>query len=110
MAAIASLALSVGKAVAGEKLVRAVSRAARAQPPTDSKGLVQSKTVQGIGAMGLSGQLAPAIAWVAPPVFAWFGYELGPEAALAIGEKLVLAAGALYAVYGRITAAKPISK
>lgn len=98
------------KAVVGEAIARKVSRRAREAPVTGAKGLIQSKTAWGVGILAGAAQLAPAIAWAVTLLAGVLGYEMGPEAAAEIAQRLIEIFGAGLAIYGRIKASRPIAR
>lgn len=63
---------------------------------SSGKGLIHSKTAYGVLLMAL------------PMVFGWFGAEISDEDAQAVVEQLVIAGGAMLAIYGRVKASGPI--
>ena len=91
----------IGKMIVGavgEAIVKKVTGRTVVHP-NDNKGLIQSKTVWGVGVASLGG-------WVFSLVSGWIGIDVSHLQAIV--ETLTVTAGSLLAIYGRIKAEKVI--
>jgi hypothetical protein len=89
---------------------RGVQRLVGGQPiAPESKGLLESTTVQGVAVTAFSGAIGYALAGVVAIALQRLGYEVDLATAQYVATQLTTAVGALWAIRGRLKATKRIA-
>lgn len=103
-----SIVTSVVSAAVGNAVAKKMGKKGVTAADLETKGLLQSKTVLGVGVMASAEWAAPLCTYLVMQVSELVGLEVAQVDAQFVSARVILVCGAMLAVYGRLKAGKKI--